>query len=93
MAAVPTLREQGVDIVIANWQGAVGPAKLAPAQIAYWDGVFARSVKTEEWRRGQEQNLWESDYLGAADYARFLKTDFEQAKAIFIELGLARKDL
>jgi len=50
-------------------------------------------LKTDEWRRDQEQNLWESDYLAAADYARFLKTDYEQAKAVFIELGLARKDL
>ena len=93
LAQVPTLKEQGIDAVLANWQGVFGPPKLAPPQIAYWDGVFARLVRTDEWRRDQEQNLWESDYLNAADYARFLKTDYEQAKAIFIELGLARKDL
>ena len=93
LAQVPTLKEQGIDAVLANWQGVFGPPKLAPPQIAYWDGVFARLVRTDEWRRDQEQNLWESDYLNAADYARFLKTDYAQAKAIFIELGLARKDL
>ncbi len=91
-AQVPTLKEQGVDVVLANWQGVFGSPKLAPAQIAYWDGVFGRLVKTDEWRRDQEQNLWESDYLAAADYARFLKTDYEQARAVFVELGLARKD-
>ena len=90
LAPVPTLKEQGVDIVIANWQGTVGPPKLAPAQIAYWDGVFARSVKTDEWRADQEQNLWESDYMNAAEFTRFLKSDYDQAKAIFVELGLAR---
>jgi putative tricarboxylic transport membrane protein len=93
LAQVPTLKEQGVDVVLANWQGVFGPSKLTPAQIAYWDSVFGRIVKTDEWRRDQEQNLWESDYLASADYARFLKTDYEQAKAVFIELGLARKDL
>jgi tripartite-type tricarboxylate transporter receptor subunit TctC len=45
------------------------------------------------WRADQAQNFWESDYLRAAEYARFLKTDYDQAKAIFIELGLARKDI
>ena len=89
---MPTMKEQGVDIVLANWQGAIGPPKLNSAQIAYWDGVFSRLVKTDEWRADQEQNFWESDYLRAAEYARFLKTDYDQAKAIFIELGLARKD-
>ena len=92
LAQVPTLKEQGVDAVLANWQGVFGPPRLAPPQIEYWDGVFARVVRSDEWRRDQEQNLWESDYMNAAEYARFLKTDFEQAKAIFIELGLARKD-
>ena len=92
LAQVPTLKEQGVDVVLANWQGVFGPPKLAPAQVAYWDSVFGRLVKTDEWRRDQDQNLWESDYLASAEYARFLKTDFEQARAVFSELGLARKD-
>ena len=30
--------------------------------------------------------------LAAAEYARFLKADYDQAKAIFAELGLARKN-
>ena len=93
LAQVPTLKEQGIDVVLANWQGVFGPPKLAPPQIAYWDGVLGRLVKTDEWKRDQEQNLWESAYLNAAEYARFLKTDYEQARAIFSELGLARKDL
>jgi putative tricarboxylic transport membrane protein len=91
LAPVPTLKEQGIDIVIANWQGAIGPPKLTTAQIAYWDGVFARSVKTDEWRTDQEQNLWESDYLNAAEFSRFLKADYEQARSIFVELGLAKQ--
>jgi putative tricarboxylic transport membrane protein len=92
LAQTPTLKEQGVDVVLANWQGVFGPPKLGAAQIAYWDSVFGRLVKTDEWRRDQDQNLWEPDYLNAADYTRFLKTDFEQAKTVFIELGLARKE-
>ena len=92
LAQVPTLKEQGVDVALANWQGVFGPPKLAPAQVAFWDGFFGRLVKTDEWRRDQEQNLWESEYLNAAEYGRFLKTDYEQAKAVFVELGLARKD-
>lgn len=92
LAQVPTLKEQGADVVLANWQGVFGPPKLNAAHIAFWDGVFSRLVKTEEWRADQEKNFWESEYLNAQDYARFLKTDYDQAKAIFTELGLARKD-
>ena len=92
LAQVPTLKEQGVDAVLANWQGVIGPPKLTPAQVAYWDGVFSRLVKTDEWRADQERNFWESDYLNSQEYVRFLKTDYDQAKTIFTDLGLARKD-
>jgi putative tricarboxylic transport membrane protein len=92
LATVPTLKEQGIDAVLANWQGVFGAPRLTAPQVAYWDGVFGRLVKSDEWKRDQEQNLWESDYLHAAEYARFLKADYEQAKAIFVELGLARKE-
>ena len=93
LANTPTLKENNLDVVLANWQGVFGPPKLNAAQIAYWDGFYTRLVATDEWKRDQEQNLWETDHLNSADYARFLKSDFERAKAVFIELGLARKDL
>lgn len=93
LANTPTLKENNLDVVLANWQGVFGPPKLNAAQIAYWDGFYSRLVATDEWKRDQEQNLWETDHLNSADYARFLKSDFERAKAVFIELGLARKDL
>jgi putative tricarboxylic transport membrane protein len=91
-AQTPTLKEQGIDAVLANWQGVFGPPKLGAAQIAYWDNVFAQLAKTNEWQRDQEQSAWEMEYLGAQNYARFLKSDYDQAKAIFTELGLARKE-
>jgi putative tricarboxylic transport membrane protein len=93
LAQVPTWKEQGVDAVLGNWQGVIGPPRLVAAQVAYWDGVFSRLVKTDEWRGDQERNFWESEYLDSAEFARHLKTDFDRAKAIFIELGLARKDI
>ncbi len=92
LAQVPTWKEQGVDAVLANWQGAVGPPRLTAGQIAYWDRVFGTIVKTDEWRADQERNFWESEYLNAAEFTRQLKSEYEHAKATFIELGLARKE-
>ena len=87
-----TVKRLGYGAMQLAGPGVFGPPKLGAAQIAYWDSVFGRLVKTDEWRRDQDQNLWEPEYLNSAEYARFLKTDFEQAKTVFIELGLARKD-
>jgi len=43
-AETPTWVEQGYDAVFSNWRGFVGPKGMTPAQIAYWDGIFAKVV-------------------------------------------------
>jgi putative tricarboxylic transport membrane protein len=34
-AAVPTLREQGLNVVVTNWRAIVGPRSMSPGQVAY----------------------------------------------------------
>src|SRR4051812_15293517 len=51
LANVPTWKEQGIDVHITNWRLLAGPKGLTPGQIAYWDGVVARLVKTDEWKK------------------------------------------
>lgn len=90
LADVPTWRELGVDAVVSNWSGVVGTKGLSPAQIAYWDDVFGRLVKTDEWKKDLERNLWENEYLNSADAAKFLHDDYAQLKAALVELGMAK---
>ena len=37
LAAVPTWKEQGADIVVSNWRAVIGPKAMSAAQIAWWD--------------------------------------------------------
>ena len=83
------LLEQPQDLLFSAAAQVMDDEALA-AQIADVDiGTLGQRVT---WRRDQDQNLWDSDYLASADYARFLKKDYDQARAVFSELGLARKD-
>ena len=56
------------------------------------DGI-KKATEDKEVRAKIEGMYHEVEYLNAQEYARFLKTDYDQARAIFMELGLARKDL
>lgn len=87
---VPTWREQGVNASFANWRGVIGPRGLTPAQVAFWDDLLGRVVRSEEWLREIEKAGWENDYLNAADSRRFLERQHEELKAVLGELGLAR---
>src|SRR5262249_7766425 len=46
LAAVPTWKEQGADVVVANWRPVIGPKGLAAPQVAYWEGVFSKLTQT-----------------------------------------------
>jgi putative tricarboxylic transport membrane protein len=87
---VPTFREQGYDVLMDGWYAFVGPKNLTPAQIAYWDGIFARTVQYDEWKKFIESAGWEWGYKNSRETAAFLKAQYEQAKSLLIELGMAK---
>jgi putative tricarboxylic transport membrane protein len=90
MAGVPAWNEQGVNAVFANWRGIVGPRGLTSQQVAYWDAVIAKLVKSDDWLREVEKRGWEPDYLNSNDSRRFLERQNEELKSLLGELGLAK---
>lgn len=91
MAPVPTLREQGIDVDMASWRSVVAPAGLSAAQIAYWDDMFSRMTKSEEWRASLERNFLSDHYLSSADTRKFFDSEFGKYKFILTELGMTKQ--
>ena len=88
---VPTFREQGYDVVLEGWTVFMGPKGLTPAQVAYWEGIFAKTVQHPEWKKYLEFNAWEWGYKNSRDTLEYLKKDYEASKALLIELGMAKQ--
>lgn len=89
-ANVPTWKEQGVDSVYANWRGVVGPKGLTAAQIAYWDGIFAKLVQMPEWRDELVRLLQDPVYLNSRETKAFLDAQHQELRAVLVDLGLAK---
>jgi len=87
---VPTFREQGFDVVMEGWTVFLGARGLSPAQIAYWENVFEKTVQHPEWKKYLESNSWEWGYRNSRDTAEYLKRDYEVAKGLLSELGMAK---
>lgn len=90
LADAPTLREYGIHTGSSNWRAIIGPKGLSAAQVAYWEGVLARAIRTDAWKKELEEEYWESNFLGSRDFAKFLETEYAETKAIMSELGLAK---
>jgi putative tricarboxylic transport membrane protein len=90
LASVPTWREQGMPVVSSNWRSVVGPRGMTPEQIQFWDGVFARLVQQDEWRRDMAANHFANTYLNAADTRKLMDAQFVELTNTLRTLGLAK---
>lgn len=91
LATVPTFKEQGFDVVFDLPRSVMGAKGLSADQVRYWDGVFGRMVKTNEWRQAVQKNQWEDDYLNSADLAKSLKEQHKVLEDVLTEIGMAKQ--
>ena len=90
LAAVPTWKEQGADIVMTNWRPVLGPKGLAAPQIAFWETAFAKLSQADEWKAEIARDGSVGHYLNSRDLAAYLDAQYAVFKGILTDLGLAR---
>ena len=91
LASVPTWGEQGVKVVSANWRSVVGPQGMTVAQVQYWDGVFAKLVQQEDWKKDVAAKQFENTYLNSADTRRLMEAQYAELTTALRALGLAKQ--
>jgi putative tricarboxylic transport membrane protein len=90
LAAVPTLREQGIDVSLSNWRAVIGPKGLTPAQVGYWENVLARVVATDEWKNELEAQNWDGRFLRSKEFTQYMEKEYAATKIILTELGMVK---
>jgi putative tricarboxylic transport membrane protein len=90
LANVPTLQEQGYDVSLSNWRALIGPRGLTPQQVIYWENVLSRVITTDEWKGVLVKQHWDGNFLRSPQFAAYMKKEYEQTRAIMMELGLAK---
>ncbi len=89
-AAVPTWKEQGINVVFGGWRSLMGPKGMTPAQIAYWEKILSQVVATPDWKADLERNYLTDDFALSDRYKTDLKQEYADMKAVLGELGLAK---
>lgn len=91
LAQVPTWREQAINVVVDNLRGVIGPKSMTAAQVAYWEGAFARVVGAAEWKANLEKNQWSDSFVGADGSRKALGEQHEEMRAGLAALGLVAR--
>ncbi|CAN7257095.1 Bug family tripartite tricarboxylate transporter substrate binding protein [Rhizobacter sp. LjRoot28] len=87
---VPTLKEQGLDVELVNWRGIVAGPGITPAQKAALSKAVETALKSPEWAKVLKARGWDDAYLGADEFAAFLKADQGRVKEVLTTIGLVK---
>ncbi len=89
-SAIPTLKEQKIDLVFGFTRYIVGPKGLSKEQLAFWNLLFSNLMKSPDWQSEVEKQNWKSDYLNSADTEKELQSNYKELHAILSDLGMAK---
>jgi putative tricarboxylic transport membrane protein len=88
---VPTLREQGIDVVFSQWRGVVAPRDLPKEAEQVLVAAFQRLSESKAWREKylKENNLTPL-YMPPAEFRKYLDAEWERFGQILREMGVLK---
>jgi putative tricarboxylic transport membrane protein len=86
----PTLKEQGLDLVIVNWRSVMGGPDLSPEKKAALVAAVEKMAKSPAWAEVLKQKGWDDAFLGGDAFAAFLKDEQARVGDILKSVGLAK---
>jgi len=85
---VPTLKEQGINVVIGNWRGVYGAPGITPAQQQALTEMILKALKSKSWLEASEKNSWTPAVLTGPAFAKFVDDDFAALRATMVKSGM-----
>lgn len=84
---IPTAREQGYDVTLANWRMLAAPAAITDEETAQLTELIEDSVATPEWESAVGRYHWSEHFIVGPDVATFLQTERERITRLYEEMG------
>ena len=85
---VPTLKEQGVNVVIGNWRGVYGAPGISVEQRKALTDMILKAVKSKSWMEAAEKNNWTPAVLTGPAFDKFVDDDFASLRATMVKSGM-----
>lgn len=87
---IPTLREQGIDLVLANWRGVVAAPGITPEQRNALVQAVTAMAKSPAWQETLKQKDWDDQFLAGDQFAAFLEEEQKRIADVLKSIGLAK---
>ena len=85
---VPTMIEQGYNVMLGNWRGVYGAAGIDAAQKKALADMIVKATRTKSWADALEKNKWTPALLAGAAFEEFVDNEFASLRATMVKAGM-----
>lgn len=87
---VPTITEEGYDVVLTNWRGVIAPGGISDGEKDELVRVITELHESEAWTAQLETKGWTDAFLVGVDFDEFLTGNIEEVTATLKNIGLVQ---
>jgi putative tricarboxylic transport membrane protein len=91
MENFPTLKEQGIDVELANWRGVFGAPGITQAQADALIKIIRSATESAAWKATVQKLNWSPIFLSGPAYTKFIEEDTRRIGSIIDSLGIKNK--
>ncbi|MBI2769219.1 MAG: tripartite tricarboxylate transporter substrate binding protein [Burkholderiales bacterium] len=85
---VPTMKEQGYDVVLGNWRGVYAAPGITAEQRAALTDIVVRATKSKSWQEALKKNGWTPALQTGKEFEDFVEYEFSSLNAIMYLSGM-----
>lgn len=85
---VPTLKEQGINVVIGNWRGVYGAPGITAEQRKVLTELVVKATKSKAWTEALEKNGWTTALMTGPAFDKFVDDEFASLRAVMAKSGM-----
>jgi len=86
---VPTIKEQGFDVVLYNWRGVFAPPGVKDADKAAMIDLMTKMNASAPWKEQLKTREWTDVFLAGDAYGKYIAEENARIEGILKDIGLA----
>lgn len=86
---VPTIKEQGLDVVLYNWRGVFAPPGVKDADKAAMIELMTKMNASAPWKEQLKTREWTDVFLAGDAYGKYIAEENARIEGILKDIGLA----
>ena len=85
---VPTLKEQGINVILGNWRGVYAAPGITAEQQASLTALINAVSKSPAWQSALAKNGWTPAFMSGKEFVDFVDYEFTSLRAIMYLSGM-----